>query len=406
MVAGSITARACRAPEEMLAAAGAISHYFGFRPDAAWLERWLTFFELDRMHAAFDGGAIVGGAGAFSLELTVPGGVVPAAGVSIVGVLPTHRRRGALTALMRAQLDDVRKRGEPVACLWASEETIYERFGYGLGVMAMEMTIPRERTRFRAPFSPVGPVRIVSTDEALAILPGIFDRVCARTAGMLSRSPAWWKNRRLFDSPDRRSGGGPLEHVVLEVDGKPEAYALYRMHHDHVHQGASKFDVLEAIGTTPEATRTLWRFLLDVDWMGSICARVLSTDHPLRLLLAEPRSAGFRVYDTLWIRLVDVGGALAARSFAGEASIVVDVRDAFCEWNAGRWTIGQGGAKRTDAGAEIALDVSDLGAVYLGGFSFRDLAEARRVDELRPGALARADAIFRTERPPYNAEMF
>jgi predicted acetyltransferase len=407
MIASPITARACRTPDEMLAAAGAISHYFGFRPDAVWLERWLTFFELERMHAAFDGDAIVGGAGAFSLELTVPGGVVTAAGISIVGVLPTHRRRGALTALMRAQLDDVRRRGEPVACLWASEGTIYERFGYGLAVMSMEMDIPRERTRFRAPFTPLGAARVVSTDEALAILPLIYDRMRACTPGMLSRSPAWWKNRRMLDLPERRGGGGPLEHMVLEVDGKPEAYALYRMHFD-VEHGASTgmVDVLEAIGTSPEATRSLWRVLLDIDWMGSIRALVLSADHPLRLLLAEPRRANFRLYDTLWIRLVDVGGALAARSFAGDASVVLEVRDGFRESNAGRWMIAAGGVKRTDAAAEVALDVSDLGAVYLGGFGFRELDEAGRVDELRPGALARADALFRTKRAPYNAEMF
>ena len=140
--------------------------------------------------------------------------------------------------------------------------------------------------------------------------------------------------------------------------------------------------------------------------MGTICASVLSADHPLRLLLAEPRRAGFRPYDSLWLRLVDIEAAFAVRSFAGDGSVVFDVRDAFCEWNAGRWAIDAGGAKRTDAAPELALDVSDLGATYLGGFAFRDLAEAGRVAELRPGVLARADALFRTEYAPFNAEIF
>ncbi len=273
--------------------------------------------------------------------------------------------------------------------------------------MSMEMDVPRACSGFRAPFTPVGAARLVSTDEALASLPVVYDRVRARTPGMLSRTPAWWKNRRMLDLPERRGGGGPLEHMVLEVDGKAEAYALYRMHFDF-ERGASKgmVDVLEAVGTSPEATRSLWRVLLDIDWTGSIRLRVLSTDHPLRLLLAEPRRAGFRLHDTLWIRLVDVGGALAARSFAGDASIVLDVRDHFCESNAGRWEVGPGGAERTDAAPEIALDVSDLGTVYLGGFGFRDLAAAGRVSELGPGALAKADALFRTDHAPYNAEMF
>src|SRR4051812_16977261 len=214
--------------------AASILHYFGKEPDAAWLERFLHYFKIERMHAAHDGtppnAPTVGGAGAFDMELAIPGGAVPAAGVTIVGVLPTHRRQGVLTALMRAQLDDVRRRGEPVACLWASEEKIYGRFGYGVAVMSMEMDVPRERSEFRTPLTTVGSPRIVSIDEAAELLPGVYDRVRVRTPGMLSRTPGWWRYRRMLDLPERRGGGGTLKCMVLEVDGRPEAYALYRMH--------------------------------------------------------------------------------------------------------------------------------------------------------------------------------
>lgn len=407
MTTAAITARACTTAEEMRLAAGAISHYFGSRPDEAWSDRWLTFFGLERMHAAFDGASIVGGAGAFTLALTVPGGVVPAAGISVVGVLPTHRRRGALTAMMRAQLDDVRRRGEPIACLWASEGTIYERFGYGLSVNAMDVVIPRERSAFRGAPSPSGSARVVTTEEALAILPGIYDRVRVRTPGMLTRTPAWWKNRRMLDAPERRGGGGVLEHVVVEIDGKPEAYALYRMHFRLEHDSpAGKVHVLEAIGTTPDAVRAVLRVLLDIDWTASIHLPVMPVDHPLRLMLEEPRRASFRLYDTLWVRLVDVAAALSARSYASDDAVVLDVRDAFCESNAGRHQVSRKGVTRTDANADLSLDVSDLGAAYLGGFSFTELAAAGRVTEHRPGALARADSLFRTDRPPFNPEMF
>jgi predicted acetyltransferase len=404
----SITARTCKTTDETIAAAACISHYFGFRPDQKWLDRWLNFFEIERMHAAFDGEAIIGGAGAFGLELTVPGNrSVPAAGVTVVGVLPTHRRRGALTALMRAQLDDLRRRGESLACLWASEETIYGRFGYGAAVTSMQMHLPRAHAQFRAPFEPIGRARVVSAEEALTILPPIYDAVRGRTPGMLSRSAGWWKHRRLLDLPERRWGAGPLEHMVLEVDGNAAAYALYRMRFSTEHfNNTGTVEVLEAFGMTPEATASIWRALLDIDWMASTKAEILPLDHPLRLLLVEPRRAGFRLYESLWLRLVDVRAALAARSFAASA-IVLDVRDAFCDENQGRWSIrSEGRVERTDAEADLALDVGDLACVYLGGFTFRELSEAGRVKELRSGALCRADAMFRSNVVPFNAEVF
>src|SRR5262249_12683205 len=143
--------RVCETPEDLKGAAGAVVHYFGReQPDDAWVERWLTNFELDRAIAAYDGDAIIGGAGADSLRLTVPGGkAVPAAGVTIVGVLPTHRRRGILRSMMRSQIDDVRRRGEPLAALWASEETIYARYGYGLATLSLELEIAKADNAFK-----------------------------------------------------------------------------------------------------------------------------------------------------------------------------------------------------------------------------------------------------------------
>ena len=103
------------------------------------------------MHAAFEEGQIVGGAGAFPFELSVPGGSLPCAGVTAVGVHPTHRRRGVLRSMMDAQLRDVHERGEPIAALWASEETIYGRFGYGIASWAGELKVPHEWDAFAAP---------------------------------------------------------------------------------------------------------------------------------------------------------------------------------------------------------------------------------------------------------------
>ena len=163
----SIEIRPCRSLAELRDALDAIGHYFGMDPSDENAERFAQWIELERMHAAWDGDRIVGGAGALAFQLSVPGGSIPTGGVTVVGVLPTHRRRGILTALMREQLADCRRRGEAAAYLWASEAGIYPRFGYGLAARNGAVTLARDRARFALPFEPRGTVRIVSAAEAL-----------------------------------------------------------------------------------------------------------------------------------------------------------------------------------------------------------------------------------------------
>ena len=122
--------------DEILAGLTPVSHYFGSVPSEEDAQRFSRVLKPERMHVAEEDGRIVGGASAFEFRFTVPGAILPAAGVTIVGVLPTHTRRGVLTQLMRAQLNDVHERGESIAVLWASEETIYGRFGYGMAPSA------------------------------------------------------------------------------------------------------------------------------------------------------------------------------------------------------------------------------------------------------------------------------
>jgi predicted acetyltransferase len=402
-----IEIRPTTSPDE-LRRAFVIWHYFGADPVTDEVAEQFDALLDGRMLAAWEGDAIVGGAGAFPFELSVPGGRrVRAGGVTVVGVLPTHRRRGILTRLMRRQLDDLHELGEPVAYLWASESTIYRRFGYGMAALQGQIRLPRERTAFAEPAPAVGDLRLVSHEEALELFPPVYDRVFEQRPGMFSRSRAWWDFRPLGDTPARRGSGGPLNRVVLELDGKPEGYALYR-----VRQAFESFAstgawlVSEALATTPEATRALWRFLLDADWTATIEAAKLPLDHELFHLLAEPRRMRFEATDSLWVRLVDVGEALTARGYVGDGEVVLDVRDAFCPWNEGRWRVSGDGAERTDGAADIALDAAALGSAYLGGFGFRQLADALRVEELQPGAIARADALFRAERAPFCAEIF
>jgi predicted acetyltransferase len=401
----SIEVRPCRSVEEARDALNAISHYFGNDNELESTERFLERMQVERVHAAWDGGRIVGGAGAFSYRMSIPGGAIPTAGVTIVGVLPTHRRRGVLTALMRAQLDDSRARGDVAAYLWASESTIYPRFGYGLAALMGEMRLPREHTAFAQPFEPRGAVRLVDVEEAARTFPPLYERLFAQRAGMFSRSAAWWEGRRLVAS----SWGPPTAKrlALLELEGEPAGYAIYHVEQEWEHGASSgKVSVLEAVAPTPESTRELWRWLLDFDWTSQFVASHLPLDHPLFLLLAESRRMQFEVGEGIWVRLIDVEAALAARSYAADTQVVVELTDAFLPENAGRWRLGAHGAERTNGAAELALDVTGLGSVYLGGLSFADLVRASRATELAPGAVERADALFHTSVQPWCVEIF
>jgi len=401
----AIEVRAC-APDEVGGALSAIWHYFGGRATDEDVERFEPILPAERVHAAFDGEAIVGGAGAYLFQTTVPGGAqVPTAGVMAVGVLPTHRRRGVLTGLMREQLAAAHERGEPIAMLYASEGGIYRRFGYGLASLAGDIELPKEHALL-LDAEPIGQARILETeDEALEVLPGIYDRIQAETVGMFTRTPAWWRARRFHRSAARP--GGQQVRVVLELDGSPEAYALYRINFAFRHMATdTTLEIDEALGTSPRAVAAIWRYLLAIDWVARIKANWLALDHPLLLSLRETRRLDYTLVEALWVRLIDVGAALSARSLAGDGSIVFDVRDELCPWNAGRWRVAAGSAERTEDDADLGLDVSELGAVYLGGFSFDQLLRAERVEEVTPGAVARADELFRTERQPSCPELF
>jgi predicted acetyltransferase len=195
---------------------------------------------------------------------------------------------------------------------------------------------------------------------------------------------------------------------LLELDGEPQAYAIYR-HNPKWDEGSSaaRLGVVEAIGATPRGTAEIWRFLLDIDWQASISADLLPIDHPLFFLLAKPRRMRYRTGDGIWVRLVDVAAALSARSYAADGEVVFEVTDAFAPWNEGRWKLAGGSCERTEDEPDLRCDVTALGSVYLGGFTFAELQRALRVEELREGAIDRADSIFRrTGVAPWCPEIF
>jgi predicted acetyltransferase len=400
----AIEFRVCE-PDELTAALAPIWHYFGRGASEEDAERLSPVLPTERVHVAVEDGEVVGGAGAYLFDTTVPGGAaVPTAGVMAVGVLPTHRRRGILRGLMRKEIDDIREWGQPLATLYASEGAIYRHYGYGPATLSGDISLPRENASFYATPASVGRPRMATQEEALELFPPIYDRVAAETPGMFSRSREWWETRRLATGPWMK---GELFKVALEIDGVPEAYATYTLDAEMQH-GISKsvLNVREAMGATPAGTREIWRFLLDVDWIMEIRASFLPPDHPLFLLLTEPRRMAYVAGEAVWCRLVDVGDALSARSYGASEPVVLEVADGFCPWNAGRWEVSSEGVERSTREPDLSLGVDMLGSVYLGGFTFADLARAGRVGELRGGGLARADALFVTDRHPWCPEIF
>jgi len=401
-------ARPCVNTDEMRAALVPIWHYFGQNPPSDdGIKHFKRVLPHERVHAGFDGDRIVGGTGSFAFDLTIPGGRVRAAGVTVTGVLPTHRRRGHLRAMQRSVIDCARARGEPVAVLWATEDTIYGQFGYGMASMAAEIDVPRDRAAPFAPNSVRAETRLVPLEEAEPLIAPIYESVTRDTPGMFARASEWWQDRVLNDMEWKRRGGGYLQCAVLESGGKPAAYALYRINSafERGVQTGNIF-VVEAMGDSPEATNAIWRFLFDIDWLARVKAIYLPLDHPLLLSLADPRRLNFLVREGLWVRLIDVGLALSARGYATDDSIVIEITDEFCPWNAGRWRVARGAIEKTTAEADLACDVASLGCVYLGGFTFAQLARSLRMKELRAGAIARADAMFHSDRAPWCPELF
>jgi predicted acetyltransferase len=368
------------------------------------IDRERSIGDLDRCLAAYDGSEMVGGTAALTFRMAVPGGSAPTAGVTAVGVKPTHRRRGINTALMRRQLDDIRERSEPLAILYASEGGIYGRFGYGLASLACSIDIATDRSGFIRGYVPSGRMRMLERAEALARFREVYDRVWAERPGGVELTPTWFEYRfSLTHFGEKRI----YLYAAHETAGELDGYAVYRVKHDWSSDPGpdNELQVDEVQAFSPQAYADVWRYLLDVDLIARVTAGNRPVDEPLLHLMREPRRLGLRIRDGLWLRLVDVRAALAARRYATEGRLVLDVRDPFCPKNEGRYllegTPSGASCEATKDRVDLTVTVNELGATFLGGTSFRQLVRAGRVTEERPGSLALADSMFGWDPAPW-----
>jgi predicted acetyltransferase len=373
-----------------------------------------SVFEPDRSLVATDGDLIVGVAGAYTREMTVPGAILPTAHVTLVGVSPTHRRRGLLNRMMRRQLTEIAEAGrEPIAALWASETKIYPRYGYGMAAQRLIAEIMTGEITFPGPgpaADSAGKLRLVAPADAIAEFAKVYEQLRAERTGWSSRDDRWWRFV-LSDLPSERGGGTELRGVVHDTPHGPTGYALWRaVDQWNPHGPEGKVQVREVVAGDPGTYAALWRFLTTIDLARTASASFLALDEPLQHLVDEPRRLGLRVSDALWIRIVDLPRALSARRYLTEVDVVLDVTDTLLPANTGRWrlTAGPDGAACTPTAdpADLALTSLELGAVYLGGPALTALAAAGRVRELTPGALHAASAAFGWHRMPNPTEVF
>ncbi|WP_314244740.1 GNAT family N-acetyltransferase [Streptomyces kutzneri] len=376
-------------------------------PEGRTLFRALT--EPDRALGVWQGETCVGSAAAFSFRLSVQGGaLVPAAAVTFVGVAPTHRRRGILGSLMRRQLDDVRAAGEPLAILTASDPAIYGRFGYGLATYSMSLEIDTTRVRLEVPPGTDGVrLRLADPEKSLAACERVYADLVARRPGAPARQPGW-ERMAVTDPPGERGGASPLMCVVAErADGEVAGYARYRVKPDWNSSGSDGTVHVEALDALdPAATAALWRYLFSIDLTWTVRAAKRPVDDPLLHLVSDVRRSKPATRDSLHVRLVDLPAALEARSYGSAVDVVVDVEDAFCPWNEGRWRLvadagGVARCTRTAEPADLELSVRELGSAYLGGITLTSLAGAGLVRELRPGALTEASRAFAGDVAPW-----
>ncbi|HVA92483.1 MAG TPA: GNAT family N-acetyltransferase [Chloroflexota bacterium] len=381
--------------------------FFDILTDAD-IERERSLVDVDRSLAVFDGDRIVATSGAYPFQLTVPGGnQFNAAGLAFVAVHPTYRRQGLLRRMIEGHLSDTRKRGEPLSILYASESTIYGRFGYGVATYHARYRIERAQATLAPRVELEGRLTLPPVEEAFAVIPSIYARATARIPGALNRADRWWC--RYQEHTTTNSGGGSYRYCVIYYDpaGEPMGYATYRVTRDWPEGIATGvLTVGDFFALTPKATASLWQFLLNQDLITTIVTLDRPIEEPLRWLLADPRRLRMtNNLDGLWVRILDLPAALKGRQYQQPGTLVLEVADALLPELAGRYELeaGPDGARcrRTSAAPDLRLTVADLGAIYLGGTRLSTLAHAGRIVEERTGALRLADAMFAAEAAPF-----
>ncbi len=371
-------------------------------------ENWAVMvraYVADRTFGAFDGDRQVGTATSFPSSLTVPGGnILPMSGVTFVGVRTDHRRRGALTGLMNAQLLDIAARGEVFAGLHASEPVIYGRFGYGVATVGRTLKVLTRRAALRPEVPTAGRVRLLDNDEIVPALQAAYPRVQPTRHGLMGRSPQWWA----LGYERRLATDYLLVAAHFDVEGAIDGWVSYRPEEDSSDdpRAGSGLRVLDFQSVDQGVANDLWRYLLGVDLVDDVVAYVRPTDDPLEAMLVNAHAIRSDLDDELWLRIVDVPAALAGRAYNAAAPVVVEVVDPLLPNNSGRYRVGPDGVARTTDTPALTVDPEALAMLYLGTWRATTLADIGRLAVADRTALADADRLFATDRPAWSGTLF
>ncbi len=378
---------------------------FGYDPTPEEVDQLaMPLLRQGRVIGSYDGEELIGLAVILDKNLTFPGGVAsPAAAVTWVGVRPGAQRRGVLRSLMTHQLHGLHhEQREPVAILTASEAGIYGRFGYGMAAHGAEVTVPAGGA-FR-PGITVEQVREVDRNAAWPTVMAVYQRVSATRTGYLSRDQRTW-DALYSDLESIRRGAGSLRFAI-----HPDGFVAFRMRMNFNERGPNyTLSVHELCAATPAATAALWHHLLNRALVREVNHGRFGTDEVLKELLVDPRAVISRWTDHLWLRIVDLERTIPLRRYSSRATIRVAISDDLCPWNAGTWEFALrpygGQATRTDADAEMSIDIADLAAAFLGSSRIIRLAAAGLVIG-DPAAIGALDRALSTPRGAYCPEGF
>jgi predicted acetyltransferase len=382
--------------EEWPAVCRADGRAFGVTYTPEEIEERLPFHDLSRFRVGLDHGKIVGVAGSYALEVTLPGGAsVPMGGVTWVSSAATHRRQGVMRSVVGAVHDDIDSRGEPVASLYASEGGIYEHVGYGIATSVRVTSIDTRAARVRDAYRcPPGSVRYMDGDEVLPIVSKLWELGRRQRPGEVGRSHEL--HQRLYDMRAKPMGDMSAASYLLHADG----YATYRTE-PHWNDGhpSHTLQVVEMATLTPEAHAALWQTLLSIDLVGEIKSRALSMDDPLPYLLENQRVLRTTdLNDGVWVNVRDIATAFGARTYRIADRIVVEV-------DGTRWAI-EGGpdggtCKTVRSRADLVTSHSGLSSLLYGGVLPSSLVAGRRMTARNAETLSRADIFFSTSLLPH-----
>lgn len=368
--------------------------------DEGW-QRTQRAYQPDRTFGVFDaaGAELIGTTRSYEANMTAPGGAdVPLAAVTGVAVRADRTRRGVLTELMRAQLNEFATAGVVAANLHATEGRIYGRFGYEVAALARSYTVDRQVAVLRDEVPAGGEIELLSVEAAMHQLPEIHRALQRHRPGMMSRPAEWWHG---YESRLRRLDQPVVTAVHHGLNGA-DGFAVYHVERT---DGRSAMNV-ELQYDNPDAFAGLWRYLIGVDLVDEIRASGRPVDEPTELLFTDPRACRTTGgADGIWLRLVDVPAALAVIENTG-SEVVLEVVDRALPDNSGRYLLGAGPGRRTDAPAQLRLGVDALAMIYLGARSPSTLASLGRIEAADPSILAAADRLFHSAHAPWCGTFF